>query len=275
MGIGFAPVFVRLSEIGPSATAGFRVLLALPCLWIWMLLERHQQQSPRPRLSRSDWLRMAAAGLLFTGDLALWHWSLLLTSVANSTLFSNLAPVFVTLGAWLIWRERPNRFFYWGMALAFTGGILLVGHSVRFVPEHLHGDALAAGTAIFYAGYLLAVKDLRERFSTPVVMALTGLVSAPSFLLIAWLSQETILPTNLEGWAVVLALALVCHVGGQTLIAYAFGHLPASHSALTLLLQPAVAAVLAWAVLSEPLTPLQMLGGIITLAGVGLSSRRV
>jgi drug/metabolite transporter (DMT)-like permease len=64
----------------------------------------------------------------------------------------------------------------------------------------------------------------------------------------------------------------VSHVGGQTLIAFALGHLPASFSSVSLLWQPVVAALLAWGLLREPLTWLQGVGGAITLAGIGVAS---
>ena len=51
-GIGFAPILVRLSETGPSATALFRLLFALPLIWIWMLWERRTGTPPQPRTPR-------------------------------------------------------------------------------------------------------------------------------------------------------------------------------------------------------------------------------
>ena len=42
-GIGFAPIFVRLSGVGPSATAAFRILLALPILWLLVAIEQRQK----------------------------------------------------------------------------------------------------------------------------------------------------------------------------------------------------------------------------------------
>ena len=80
-------------------------------------------------------------------------------------------------------------------------------------------------------------------------------------------------PRDATGWKVLLGLALVSHVGGQSLIAFGLGHLPASFSSVSLLLQPVLAAILAAAMLKEPLTVVQMLGGVITLAGVVLASR--
>ena len=44
---------------------------------------------------------LIAAGLLFAGDLAFWHWSIVLTSVANAVLLANCAPIFVALAVWL------------------------------------------------------------------------------------------------------------------------------------------------------------------------------
>ena len=76
-----------------------------------------------------------------------------------------------------------------------------------------------------------------------------------------------------HGWEVLLALALLSHFGGQTLIAYVLGHLPASFSALSLLWQPVMAALLAWPVLKEPISPLQAIGGVVVLIGIGLASQ--
>jgi len=272
-GIGFAPIFVRLSETGPSATASLRVFVALPLLWTWALVERRSSPVP-PSPIRAQGKAIIIAGLLFTADLAIWHWSLRMTTIANSTLFSNLAPVFVALGAWYLFAERPTLFFLIGTVVAFAGATLLVSVSFQFGTSHLWGDILATVTAIFYAGYLLAVKHLRQHLSTARIMAWTGSVSAPAFMIVALLSGEKIIPATRNGWLAVIALGLISHVGGQTLIAFAFGRLPASSSALSLLLQPVVAAVLAWILFGEVLSPLQLCGAAITLGGLVIASRK-
>ncbi len=273
-GIGFAPVLVRLSEVGPSATAFFRILFALPLLWVWLGIEREKSPSSRTPVNRSDYLWLGSAGLFFSGDLAVWHWSLQFTSVANSTLLTNFAPIFVTLGARFLFAEKISRVFVIGMLLALGGAVLLVGASFNLNVRHLLGDVLAIGTALFYAGYLLAVKHLRHSFSSATIMAWSGLVSCPALLLIAVCSGENLLAATAGGWWVLIGLALISHVGGQTLIAYAFGHLPASISSVSLLLQPVVAAAVAWLVLHEPLSFPQGVGGLVVLAGITLASQR-
>ena len=125
---------------------------------------------------------------------------------------------------------------------------------------------------MFYAGYQLSVKHLRGKFSAATVMSWSGLVSAPVLLLIAIGNGEKLLPNQAAGWLVLITLALVSHVRGQGLIAHAFGHLPASFSSLSLLLQPVVAAVLAWLFFGEGVSPLQATGGTVTLAGLYLAN---
>jgi drug/metabolite transporter (DMT)-like permease len=125
--IGFAPIFVRLSEVGPAATASYRLLIALPVFWLWASLERPTAKGSPRRWSNAGGLVLA--GLFYAGDLALWHWSIRYTTVANATLLTNLAPIFVTAGAWLLFRERITRGFLAGLAIALTGTALLVGNA--------------------------------------------------------------------------------------------------------------------------------------------------
>ncbi len=270
--IGFAPIFVKLSECGPSATAFFRLLFALPLLWLWLGLEQRREPARRGPVGRRDYLQLAMAGLLFAGDMAMWHWSLRYTSVANSTLLTNFAPVLVVIGAHFLFGERITARFLLGLALSLAGALLLVCSSLNLSRAHLFGDVLAIVTTTFYAGYLLSVSWLRRRFSGPTIMAWSGLISCPTLALVSWLSGEQMSPISMQGWLVVLGLAVVSHVGGQTMIAYALGHLPASFSSVSLLWQPVVAAVLAWGLLREPLSWLQIGGGLVTLTGIGVAS---
>src|SRR6195256_1611023 len=157
--IALSPIFVRLSEAGPTATAFWRVALAVPVLWtFWLLQKDHRSMRYSGR-----WPLLLAAGLAFAGDLGFWHTSIQLTSVANSTLLANLASIFVTLAAWIFLRQTPRRLFLAGLVAALAGVALLVKTSLAFSATGLAGDALGVLTAMFYAGYILAVKALRDR----------------------------------------------------------------------------------------------------------------
>ncbi len=268
--IALSPIFVRLSEAGPTATAFWRVALAVPVLWLFCF----PKQETKPRRYSGRWSLLCAAGFAFAGDLGFWHTSIQLTSVANSTLLANLASIFVTLAAWIFLRQRPSGLFLAGLAAALAGVALLVKTSVEFSATGLAGDALGVLTAMFYAGYIFAVKGLRDRGETTLhLMAVTSTVTAIFLLPAALASGEQLVPVSAHGWAVLIGLALISHAAGQGLIAYALAHLPAAFSSVSLLFQPVMAALFAWVLLSEALVPLQIAGGIVVLVGIYLARK--
>jgi drug/metabolite transporter (DMT)-like permease len=266
--IAFAPIFVRLSKVGPVTTAFWRLTLALPVLWLWVLFEQRNSRVPGKATAGSTHRQLVLAGLFFAGDLAVWHWSILFTSVANSTLLANFAPIFVALGAWWLFGQRVSRAFLAAMTIALVGTSITVGTSFRVSLQHLWGDALGLITAVFYAGYILTVKQLREECSVATIMAWGGAVTSLALLPIAIFSGEAIMPPTWYGWIVLLALALISQVSGQSLIAYALAHLPAAFSSVGLLLQPVMATIFAWFILGETLQPWQAIGGGLVLLGI-------
>ncbi len=270
MFIALSPIFVRVSEAGPTATAFWRVALAVPVLWAMCLA----RQRRRPRRYSGKWPLLFAAGAAFAGDLGFWHASIQLTSVANSTLLANLASIFVTLGAWIFLRQRPSGVFLAGLVAALGGVGLLVNTSLSFSTTALAGDALGVVTAVFYAGYIFAVKGLRDRGETTLhLMAVTSTITAVILLPVTLASGDTLLPATMSGWWILIGLALVSHAAGQGLIAYALAHLPAAFSSVSLLFQPVMAALFAWVLLAEPLVPLQIVGGIVVLFGIYLARK--
>lgn len=274
VGIAWAPIFFRLSEAGPVATAFWRVTLAVPLLYAWWRLDSARPgRGERQPSTWRDRMQLVAAGAFFAGDLAFWHWSLTWTTVANATLFANAAPLFVTLAGWLLLGQRFRPLFLAGLAVAVVGAGILMGASVRLGPDHLVGDLLGLVTAMFLAGYLLVVERLRARFTTATIMLWSALSGTVPLLLLAILAGDKLLPESWYGWAVLLGLAAVSHAGGQSLIAQAMARLPAAFTAVSLLLQPVLAALFAWAVLAEPVLAQQALGGLVILGGIVLARR--
>ena len=272
--IGFAPIWVRFSELGPVSTAFHRLLLALPMLWLWQTWDTSPStQKTTPKQSKPSMKWFALTGLLFALDMSFWHESLHHTTVANSTLLTNAAPVFVTIAARFLFNERITRWFIGGMGLTLIGAILLTGASLSTSKEQLYGDLIAIVAAVFYAGYMLSLKHLRKSVRTAALMARSAIFSALFLGLFAWFLGEPMIPMSREGWLVLLALALTGQVLGQGLIAYGFAHLPASFSAVSLLFQPLVAALAAWILLDESMHPIQMIGGVIILGGIILAKR--
>lgn len=271
--IAFSPIFVRLSQAGPTATAFWRLTLALPALWLWTRFDRSEKELAHTNRTRADYWWLVAAGFCFAGDLAAFHWSIKFTVITNSIFLANLAPVFVTLGAWLLFRHRVTGVFIIGMVVAIMGAAILIGFSFKLNLLNSLGDALGVVTAVFYGGYFLCVKQLSRNFPTATIMFRSGVVAVFILLPFVLLSGETMLPFNLWGWLILLGLALLSHTGGQSLIAYSLIHLSASLVAVTLLLQPVLSTIFAWLILHEAISLWQILGGLVVLTGIYIARR--
>ncbi len=263
--IGFAAIIVRMVDVGPTAAAFWRLAIAVPLLGALRMATR-ASDAPRPE-GRSLGI-LLIAGLMFAGDLALWHRSIHLTSVANATLLSNLSPVFLALTLHFGFGERHAPRFWIGLALALAGAGWLVADSFRIGPETARGDLLAAATAVFYAGYQLLVSRSRRLYSALDVMFWSSVAGAVVLLPLSLIAGEKLLPGSVEGWLLLLALGLIVHVGGQGLIAWAQAHLPAAFASVTLLVQPVAAALFAWLLFDERFGARQAIGASIILVGI-------
>lgn len=277
-GIAFAPILVRLSELSPTATAFNRFALAVPVLWVWLLIgdavgpseNRLRRRHPS---SVTDYAILALAGLFFAGDMGFWHWSITYTSVANATLLANTAPVFVVLGGWLVFGTRVRPLFLIGMAIAMGGTVVLMQTSVALGGRHLLGDVFGLVTGLFYGAYLITIQRLRATYDTMAIMAYAIPVSAAAVLVVSIFNGETLLASTTTGWMVVVCLALVSQVFGQSLIAYGLAQLPVAFASVSLLVQPLMAALWAWLFLAEPLGPVQALGAVVILTGIWIARR--
>jgi drug/metabolite transporter (DMT)-like permease len=272
--IGFAGIFMRLSDVNPIASAFWRMALAAPVLWAWAFAVRRQDEAAG---KRTDFTKaLALAGFYFAGDMGIWHLSLHYTTVANATLLSNFAPIFIALWMWIAYRTRFARIFIIGMVFALVGAVMLVGPNAggsANAGDKLLGDGLGLASAVFYAAYQLVIKDARNDYSTARLMAWSTTVTGIALLPFALASPGNFVPVELAGWLPLIALALVAQIGGQTVIAYAFAHLPANLSSVSLLIQPLTAAIAAWLIFQEAIGTIQMLGGALLLLGIYLSKK--
>ena len=273
--IGFAGILMRLSDVNPLASAFWRMALAAPLLWLWAAQAGAADRAAGRHTGFSP--ALAWSGLYFAGDMAFWHLSLHFTSVSNATLLSNFAPIFIALWMWFAWRARFSRGFIVGMLIALAGAMLLVApHAGGTGPVHANaplGDALGLASAVFYAAYQLVIKEARSRYSTARLMAWSTTITGLALLPFALAAPGPFLPPHAAGWLPLLGLALLAQIGGQTVIAYALAHLPASLSSVSLLIQPLTATLAAWAIFGEAIGVMQATGGALLLWGIYLSKR--
>lgn len=267
MAMGISPVFVRNADVGPYASAFWRVGGALPVLLVWAMIEARRSGASFASIWKMDGA-IFAGGLLFIGDLFFWHLAIMKTTVANATFLATMAPVWVVLGSGFFIGEKVGRHVIGGLALCLVGAAFLIGMTLRVSPEHLLGDLYGIATSFFFGGYFLAVRVARRRSSAAKITFLATLITAIGLLAVALVLEPRILPSTVESAASLAALALVSHSGGQGLLAFALGHLPAAFSALVIFLEAIAAAVFGWLFLGEAVSWAQALGGALILGGI-------
>jgi drug/metabolite transporter (DMT)-like permease len=226
------------------------------------------------RIDRRAVFIIALGGIFFALDLAFFNTGILRTSAANATLLGNYSPVVVGLLTWLIFRRRPPANFWLGLLLALFGTVAILWSDLTTHIGFGTGDAMSVAAAVFFAVYLMVTERIRSSISTLVFLRL-AMVSSTIFLLFTCLGLGVSLRIPLgHSWLALLGLGLVTQLGGYTALTYALGHLPATVTSVSLLLQGPLTALLAALFLAEKLTGAQVFGGLLVLAGVGLANRR-
>lgn len=264
--IGFAPIGLRmgLDTMGPQAIAFWRYVMATPMVFVLVLIV-HRRPPVRP--NRFVFL----AGVFFALDIALWHWSLTLTTVANSTFIVNLGNISVGLLALIFLKEKLTRNWIIAVVIALIGAALLTQGGGVEAKGDIRGDMLAFGAAIMVSFYMLCAKIARNEIGGLDVLFWVTLTEMFVQFAITLSSGETFWPEDPAGWRSPLLLAIVVQCFGQGLIIAGLGRTPAAIAGILLLLQPVTAAAVSWQLFEEPLLALQILGGAFILIGVALS----
>lgn len=267
--LGLSAIFVKWAAV-PGAVNGFyRMSLAAALLAAPALREAGRLAS----VSRRHVGLAVLAGLLFACDLTAWNTGVLVGSATNATLLANTAPVWVALGATLLFGERLRPAFWLGLATAVVGVVVVVGNDAVRHPSLAAGDLLGLVAGFFYGAFFLPSQRAREGLPALFAWWVAAVASAFGLLAASLALGQPLLGHPPRSWLWLVAVALVTQVGGYLSINFALGHLPASLVSPVLLIQPVLTALFAVPLLGERLSGIQVLGGLVVLAGIAVVRR--
>ncbi|MEQ1510396.1 MAG: DMT family transporter [Sphingopyxis sp.] len=260
------PLFVRLADVGPVASGFWRLALALPVLLLFALWER-RRGGATPPVWRGAMGLAIIGGLFFASDLASWHIGILQTKMANATLFGNSASLFMAVATLVAAHRWPMRAELIALMLACSGALLLMQASADQGRARFEGDLLCLLAGVLYTGYMLTMQRARGSIGPWTALASATAAGVLPLLLFAFALGETIWPHD---WQNVAWLALASQIIGQGLLIYALPHFSALVIGLTLLTQPAMSALIGWAVYGERLGASELLGALLVAASLVL-----
>lgn len=267
--LSFSAIFVRWADAPSLITSFYRMFIAVVALSP-LFFQRLQRRKTLPRIGL--WFAILG-GLFFAADLALWTEGVRLAGATNPTLLSNTAPLWVGLGATLLFKEPQKRAFWIGLGIAMSGAIIILGLDNLKGFELGLGSFLGLLSGVFYGAYYLAAQRGRETLGP---LTYFWPAAASSSLVLFIIAAGLKLPFwnfSTQTWLSFLGLGLITQVVGYLAINDALGSLPASIVAPTMLGQPVLTGLLAIPLLGEILTFWQILGGLFVLAGVFLVHR--
>ena len=226
-------------------------------------------------LGRRDLLTLAGAALvgIFLNQLAFVYAIKLTTATTVALLFGTL-PVLTGLFAWLLGIERVGSRFWLAAVLAFGGAALVALGSGGGVSGQLWGDLLGFAASATWAWYTVAVSPLLARYSTLRVSAVAFAIGMVPLVLVG-LPQLTSQDYDL-GWTIWLlyAFAIVGPLVTANLLWFGgISRVGPSRASVFANLQPFLAAIFSLLILSEPLTRVQVAGGVAIAGGILLSRR--
>lgn len=279
--LSFSPIFIRLSELemGPNATAFNRFWIAAVAFGLLnnLLNVGHQKQETQPELNKnnldSEKRLLIADGLLLAMALIAWTWSLTQTSVANSSIMHNMAPIFTILGGWLAFGKLFDRRFIVGMFVAIAGVTLLEVNDLLSlsIGQQLLGDLAALLSAVFFGVHPLIAEQLRTKFNSVTIMTWSSTTSFLLLLPVAAITEEQLFPSSVTGWFSVIALAFVGQMLGVGLWTYCLKKLSSGFASLVGLIVPVLSSLEGWTIFSEPLSFLTLVSFVVILVGMYLA----
>lgn len=277
--ISFGSIFIRLSEAELSfyATVFNRLWLAslVFCLWQGYQTIRQRFLSDQPVEKQvytgQDILLLLGAGIFWAATLVTLAWSLTQTSVAISSVLHNLAPIFTSLGAWLLFRQGFNRQFIVGMVIAIGGAIAIEIQELLLAHGKVQGGIAAIISAVLLAVYLLIVEKLRTKFSFTTIQLWICAIAALAIFPILLYTHDQIFPSSVNSWLFVIALTLVCQVFGHGILTYSLAKFSSVVVSLVHLLEPVFSGIFALVIFSEGLSLSNCLGFTGVLIGLYLA----
>ena len=266
-----------LSEMSINVTLFNRSWIAAVVFALWNGIYQLRNQVleepviPQQSYKIRDYALLLGASLAYMLGRLLWTWSLTQTSIANANVLGGLSPVFTTLGGWLLFQQLFNRRFLLGMVLAILGAAVLGFDDFLVSDRGLLRDFAALSCAVLYATTYLILEYLRSKFSVETVLMWRCLVGAVLTLPLVQIYEDQFFPTSLSGWLIVFSLAIVCEALGHGLTVYSLKSFSSTFVLIVFLLDPVIAAILAWILFSENLTFLNLVGFTVIIGGIYLA----
>lgn len=271
LGISCSAIFVKYST-GPSLlTAGYRLFFT-SILMTPVVLGKKSCIEELKQTSKKDFLLCAFSGIFLALHFVFWFESLKHTTVASSTAIVCTEVIWVALGYRFFLKGTLSKLAVLSIIISFGGSILIGSSDYHLTGMNLYGDILALAAAVFVAVYTLIGGIARKKMSTNVYTYIVYFFCSLSLLVAILWNSISFLGYGASPLVVGLLLSIFSTILGHSIFSWCLKYFSPAFVSASKLCEPFIASFFALFLFHEIPKMLQVIGGIITVAGVLLYS---
>ncbi len=203
---------------------------------------------------KKELLMVLLSALFFFAHLWTYFYSAQNTRIANCMIIFSINPLFVSLGSYLVFKERLTLRLLFAYIFAAFGIYNLVSHSLSFEAGFVKGDLAALVSAALFSGYLITGKKARMTLPNSDYTFIAYLITAILFGGSALAQSANFTDYGSMTWLAILLSVVFPTLMGHVLFSYLMKRMNLNFMSCGKLLEPALSAVMAYLIFHEELT---------------------
>jgi drug/metabolite transporter (DMT)-like permease len=267
--LSLSPLFTHWADAPGIVTSFYRMLIAVLVLTpFYTKIFPPQGTAGANKLNWHQLLIPILAGVFSGFDHSLWGTALKETSVANATLLNYISPLWVSLIAIFILKEKYKATYWLGLVLVLSGSVSILNIFNTNLTFNFSGEGFAMISSFFYAGYFLLTQKGRTYLSTLQQLFISLFSCCLTLGIIIIVLQLPIVGYSQTTYLIFLLSAILSQLLGYFSLTHSLGEIPASIVSPSLTIQPVITALLAIPFADQSLAAYQITGGLLVLVGI-------
>jgi len=265
--LSLAGVMIKLANASVYGVAFYRLIIAAI---IFAVISNREIITGFQKVNKRTLLWMILGGVIFSFHLMLWIYSLKTVSVFVAMIIMASNPVYATLGAYLIFKEKPRNNFMFSFVIAFVGTVLIFWDGIFDLKSGYSGMIAVFLSTLLFAAYVLTGKKVRATTgSSFYIFILYSSAAAVCFAGMLF-TNAPIISYSANSYFYFILLAVFPTVIGHGALNHCVSSFKASTVTMLTLLEPVIGSVIAYFILGEDISSLSAFGFLLIIFGVAL-----
>ncbi|MCM3629460.1 DMT family transporter [Paenibacillus glycanilyticus] len=266
LSVSVSSILIKFSDTPTSVAGMYRLFISVILMLAFVPWRRLRSIA----MNKKEWGIVILAGVFLGLHFLFWMESLVHTSVASSMVILSLQPLFVLIGSYFLFKERASLITVCCLIAALFGSIFIAWGDIGISTEALIGDGLSLIGTISVSVYLLAGQKVSRKLDANVYSIIVFFIGGTVMLIYNLFNHISLAGYNSSDWTYFLLLAIIPTIFGQYIFNLLLKSMGATTVSVGIIGEPVLAIILAYFLLGETISLFQLLGGMLTLFGMGM-----